>query len=120
MFDISINNPEDGAECILSKTANDTKAEIADAPEGLTAIQKDLEGWGNRPAFEEKEPQALLFHQLIMVAALGALFLQPLLVFHEACLAQAPGDPAGHAHSSRSQQWGDMSSWDDCRARTGP
>lgn len=86
LFDISINNPEDGAECILSKIANDTKPAVADTPEGLTAIQRDLEGLGKQ-ASEEKEPQAL--PPADHGSSSWCLFLQPLLVFHEACLAQA-------------------------------
>jgi len=52
LFNISINNAEDGAKGILSKTANDTKTEVAaDTPEGLTAIKRDQEGLGKQACF---------------------------------------------------------------------
>jgi len=52
LFNIFINNLDDGAECILCKFADDTKpGGVADRPEGRAAIQRDhnrLEKWADR------------------------------------------------------------------------
>ncbi|GAB0184834.1 mitochondrial enolase superfamily member 1 [Grus japonensis] len=43
LFNIFSNGPDDGAECTLSKFADDTKlGRVADMPEGCAAIKKDL------------------------------------------------------------------------------
>jgi len=51
-----MNNLDDGAECLLSKFADDTKpGGVADAPDGHTAIQRHLdrlEKWAERKFME--------------------------------------------------------------------
>ncbi|KAK4819570.1 hypothetical protein QYF61_007081 [Mycteria americana] len=74
LFTIFTNDPGAGAECTLSKFADDTKlGGVADMPEGHAAIQRDLgrlEKWADRnlmqfnkgenrsPALEEEQPHA--------------------------------------------------------------
>lgn len=55
LFNAFSNGLDDGAECILSKTADYTKLGVSDMPEGGAAIQRDhnwLEKWPDRNLME--------------------------------------------------------------------
>ncbi|GAB0188324.1 mitochondrial enolase superfamily member 1 [Grus japonensis] len=47
MFNLLINDLDDGAECTVSKFADDTKlGEVLDAPDGFAPILRDLDRLG--------------------------------------------------------------------------
>jgi len=67
LFNIFINNLDDGVECTLSKFAHDTKVGgVADRPEGLAAIQRDLnrlEKWVDRNITKFKKGKCKVLQQ---------------------------------------------------------
>lgn len=61
LFNIFINQPDNGVECTLSKFAGGTKLRgVADSPQCHADIQRDLdrlERWADRNHMKEKQPQ---------------------------------------------------------------
>lgn len=66
LFDIFVNDLDDGVECILRKLADNTKlGGVADSPEGQAAIQYDLirlERWADRKLLRFSKEKCKVLH----------------------------------------------------------
>ncbi|KAK4829973.1 hypothetical protein QYF61_008104 [Mycteria americana] len=66
LFNIFINDLDDGAECPLRKVTDNTKlGGVADTPEGHAAIQRDLnrvEKWADRNLMKFNKEKSKVLH----------------------------------------------------------
>ena len=66
LFNVFVNDPDDGTECTLGKLTGDTKLRgAADAPDGCAAIQRDLdrlEKWADRNLMQFSKGKCKVLH----------------------------------------------------------